>query len=191
MEVAAASGDETLELELQRTVRVHLPVPGDEPAAGALQELPARQVRGLLLPSPLPRHAIASAFISVQSLCSLCMPVPRICVVLWFSFTFWMVQLQVRSAVQVRARVLSAAGEAQPVWVRLSAAAAAGESQPVWVRLWEQAAAAVFVRCAVPAAAAEAQSVWIWSTRWCGCEVQKRSWPGKGLSCLIDISNLF
>lgn len=77
-----ASGDETLELELQRTGRVRLPVPGDEPAAGALQELPARQVRGLLLTSPLPRHAIASAFIylssvavifrkKVQSLCSL------------------------------------------------------------------------------------------------------------------------
>jgi hypothetical protein len=77
LEVAAASGDETLELELQRTGRVLLPAPGDEPAAGALQELPARQVRGLL-PSPLPWHAIASAFISVQSLCSQWMPVPRI-----------------------------------------------------------------------------------------------------------------
>lgn len=48
--VAVGGGDETLGLELQRTARVLLTVPGDGPAAGALQELPARQVRGILLP---------------------------------------------------------------------------------------------------------------------------------------------
>jgi hypothetical protein len=52
----------------------------------------------------LPRHAIASAFIYLSSVAMLAlesvwMPVPRIWVVLWFSFTFWMLQLQVRSAV--------------------------------------------------------------------------------------------
>lgn len=74
--VAVGGGDETLGLEFQRTARVLLTVPGDGTAAGALQELPARQ-------------------------------------------------LQVRIALQVCARLLSAA------------AAAAGEAQPVWVRLRE------------------------------------------------------
>jgi len=106
--------------ELQRrAARGSVPpsVPGDEPAAGALQELPARQ-------------------------------------------------LQIRSAVQIRARVLSAA-----------ATAAAGEAQPVWVRLGEQAAAAAVVRFAVSAAAAtaEAQPFRIRVAKWA---VPKRSWPG-------------
>ena len=79
-----------------------------------------------------------------------------------------MVQLQIRSAVQIRARVLSAA-----------ATAAAGEAQPVWVRLGEQAAAAAVVRFAVSAAAAaataEAQPFRIRGAKWA---VPKRSWPG-------------
>ena len=77
-----------------------------------------------------------------------------------------MVQLQIRSAVQIRARVLSAA--------------AAGEAQPVWVRLGEQAAAAAVVQFAVSAAAAaaataEAQPFRIRGAKWA---VPKRSWPG-------------
>jgi len=77
------------------------------------------------------------------------------------------VQLQIQSAVQIRARVLSAA-----------ATAAAGEAQPVWVRLGEQAAAAAVVRFAVSAAAAataEAQPFRIRGAKWA---VPKRSWPG-------------
>jgi hypothetical protein len=50
---AAASGDETLEPSSSTAPlagRFPLSVPGDEPAAGALQELPARQVRDLRCP---------------------------------------------------------------------------------------------------------------------------------------------